>query len=44
MGTNIRSELSSSEIELVNRVHAYFLNNNPTKFFYFYSTTPTNSI
>ncbi|CAF0939204.1 unnamed protein product [Rotaria sordida] len=39
MATNIQSELSSSEIELVNRVHAYFLNNNPTKFFYFYTNT-----
>ncbi|CAF1221925.1 unnamed protein product [Adineta steineri] len=37
---NNRSEssLSSIEIELINRVHSYFLNNDPNQFHFFYAT------
>jgi predicted NAD-dependent protein-ADP-ribosyltransferase YbiA (DUF1768 family) len=37
MSFNIRSQLSSFEIELVNRVHGHFPNNEPTKFLFFYT-------
>jgi hypothetical protein len=32
------STLTSSEIELINRVHSHFPNNEPDKFHYFYQT------
>ena len=31
------STLTPSEIELINRVHSHFPNNEPTKFFFFYT-------
>ncbi|CAF1295673.1 unnamed protein product [Adineta steineri] len=37
MSFNIRSQLSSFETELINRVHAHFPNNEPTKFLFFYT-------
>jgi predicted NAD-dependent protein-ADP-ribosyltransferase YbiA (DUF1768 family) len=37
MASNIGSQLSLFENELVNRVHAYFPNNEPTKFLFFYT-------
>ena len=38
--TNSRTSTSvPSEIELINRVHSYFPNNEPTKFFFFYTNT-----
>jgi predicted NAD-dependent protein-ADP-ribosyltransferase YbiA (DUF1768 family) len=37
MASNNRSQLSSCELELVNRVHAHFPKNEPTKFFFFYT-------
>ncbi|CAF3335284.1 unnamed protein product [Rotaria sp. Silwood1] len=44
ISTSIQSPLSPSEIELITRVHAYFSNNNPTKFFCFYeNTSPFNN-
>ncbi|CAF5152204.1 unnamed protein product, partial [Rotaria sp. Silwood1] len=44
ISTSIHSPLSPSEIELITRVHAYFSNNNPTKFFCFYeNTSPFNN-
>jgi predicted NAD-dependent protein-ADP-ribosyltransferase YbiA (DUF1768 family) len=33
-----QSSLVPSEVELINRVHSHFPNNEPNKFFYFYET------
>jgi hypothetical protein len=33
-----KSSLTSTEIELINRVHSYFQNNDPDKFHFFYAT------
>jgi predicted NAD-dependent protein-ADP-ribosyltransferase YbiA (DUF1768 family) len=37
MASNIQPQLSSFETELINRVHAHFPNNEPTKFHFFYT-------
>lgn len=37
MASNISSQLSPFETELVNRVHAHFPNNQPTNFLFFYT-------